>query len=645
MKTLPKFLFFIALGCAPLLAKPADLTPQIVHKRIEEILKAHVSHKNFDQEVAKRALRNFLDELDPSKTYMINPEVAPWLTPSDELLAQIVDEYQKQSFTVFREIFDTMSRAVERRHKIEEEILSMELPKNPKAEKLKDLNWSESEDTLLQRNLKIRALQLDVSKEFAEDLQKNFMERVIKRRQNHEQHLIGESTEKQEKHFLTLVIKSVCASLDNHTHYFTPSEANTFMICVQSRLFGIGAQLRDDLNGLTIVGFLEDSPAQANEEIKLHDRIIAVNGEPVIGLDIEESVELIRGPKGSKVTLTVMREKEGEKDEKLNIDIVRDEVVLKEGRFEVKTEPFGDGIIGHLRLFTFYQDPQSSSAADLEKAIKELKKEHKLYGIILDLRGNAGGLLPQAAAVSGLFLKKGIVCAIKDSSGKIQRLRNYSDTPVWDGPLTVLVNRGSASASEIVAGALKDYGRALIMGDQTYGKGSYQVFTFDGSNPSKINPLGEFKVTRGIFFTASGKSPQLNGVDLDLNIPGPYANLEVGEAFATFPLENQSIDPQFVDELDDVHPFHRHRIRRTYKYGRQEPVDLYGPYLSTLRKNAEMRIDANKNYQKFLVEIKKEDPDFTLFHDSDLQLEEAKNVMKDLITLTSFRQPIGEKAA
>ncbi|GAB5411358.1 MAG: carboxy terminal-processing peptidase [Chlamydiales bacterium] len=641
-----KILSILALSVALLVpfvsAKPADLTPSIVHKRIEEILKAHVTHKEFDSQIARRALTNFLDELDPTKSYMTGPEVEKWLAPSDKLLEKIVSEYNSEKFTTFGEIYLTMKNAVERRNQIEKQILSMEMPENPRSEKLKGLQWTTDEADLLDRNLHIRALQLEVSKEFEEETQKNFMQRVAKRRHNHEQHLIGET---DEKHFLTHVIKSICASLDNHTHYFTPHEANTFMICVQSRLFGIGAQLRDDLNGLTLVAFLEDGPAQDSELLKLHDRIIAVNGEPIIGLDIEESVELIRGPKGTKVNLTIIREKEGEKDEKLEVAIVRDEVVLKEGRFEVKTEPFGDGVIAHLRLFTFYQDPQSSSASDLEKALNELKEQHKLYGVILDLRGNAGGLLPQAAAVSGLFLKKGVVCAIKDSSGKVQRLRNYNENPVWDGPLTLLVNRGSASASEIVAGALKDYGRALIMGDETYGKGSYQVFTFDGSNPSKINPLGEFKVTRGIFFTASGKSPQLDGVELDLRIPGPYSKLEIGEAFATFPLENQKIDPLFDDDLSDVHPFHRHRIRRTYKHGRQERVDLYGPYLSILRKNTEKRIADNKNYQNFLKELEKEDPDFTATYQNDLQLQEAKNIMKDLITLTAQHRLTGEKAA
>src|SRR5579871_5490225 len=150
----------------------------------------------------------------------------------------------------------------------------------------------------------------------------------------------------------------------------------------------------------------------------------------------------------------------------MEVELVRGEVVLDETRLETQLEPYGDGQIVTLRLFSFYQDENHSSAQDMRKALEEIKKEYKLKGVIVDLRGNAGGLLTQAVSVTGLFISKGIVVSVKDNTGKLQHLREVEGNPVWDGPLIVLVDRGSASAAEIVAQTLQDYGRAVVVGDE-----------------------------------------------------------------------------------------------------------------------------------------------------------------------------------
>ena len=455
--------------------------------------------------------------------------------------------------------------------------------------------------------------------------------------------LQGGKKKNQKQQMLAYFLKSFSSALDSHTVYFTPQEANQFMVQVQQRLFGIGAQLRDDLTGFTLVRLLEGGPALRDDHLKVGDKIIAVNHEPVAGMDIIEAVGLIRGPKGTAVELTILRESgEGEekKIEKFDTKVIRDEIVLKETRFETQKVPFGDGVIAHLRLFSFYQDPNDSSASDLKKTIKEIKKNEKLLGIVLDLRGNAGGLLPQAVAVTGLFIKKGVVVSVKDGERNIQHLRNFDGTLTWDGPLIVLTNKGSASAAEIVAQTLKDYGRALLVGDPyTWGKGSYQLFTLESGNVNKINPQGEYKVTRGLYYTVSGKSPQLTGTKIDIEVPGGLSQLEIGESFAKFPLENDEIAPNYVDNLSDIHPFHRGKMMRMYKKDRQQKLDLYSPYLEILRKNSSCRIEQNRNYQNFLKEIKKEEFDaesMEKYGKNDLQLEESLNIMKDLILIKQF---------
>ena len=424
--------------------------------------------------------------------------------------------------------------------------------------------------------------------------------------------------------------------------YFTPSEAKHFLIQVQQRLFGIGAQLRDDINGFTIVSIVEGGPAALNNEVKVGDKIIAVNHEPVIGLDIVEAVDMVRGPKGSKVILTVLRESEDESSERLDIEIVRDEIVLTEARYKTHIEPFGDGVIGYVALHSFYQDPNTSSTNDIQMAIEEMKEKYKLYGVILDLRQNSGGLLPQAVQVTGLFIKKGVVASIKDHTGAEQRLRNLSDQTVWDGPLMVLISKSSASASEIVAMTLSDYGRALVVGDDTsYGKGTYQTFTLESSNPDRINPQGEYKVTRGSYYTVSGKTPQLVGVKSHIEIPGILSYMEVGEKYNKFPLENDSIAPMFQDDLSDVHPLYRMKIKKMLGKSTQARSDLLEKFIPRLSEHSQERINKNRNYQNFIEEIKLADkysfePD--LFGHNDLQLEESYNTMKELILLSKKSQ-------
>jgi carboxyl-terminal processing protease len=370
-------------------------------------------------------------------------------------------------------------------------------------------------------------------------------------------------------------------------------------------------------------------------KIKINDKIIAVDGEPVVGLDITEAVELIRGEKGTSVLLTFLRD-----GEMMELELVRGEVLLEDSRLETEVEAYGDGQIAMLRLFSFYQDPKFSSAQDMQKALDQIKKDNNLKGVIVDLRGNAGGFLTQAVAVTGLFINTGIVVSVKDNSGKLQHLRREEGKASWDGPLVILVNRASASAAEIVAQTLQDYGRAIVVGDDhTFGKGSFQTFTLDPSNTPKVNPQGEFKVTRGRYYTVSGKSPQLQGVHSDIVVPGILSQVEIGEEFAKFPLASDEIEPHFDDDLSDLSAFQRLQLRSQYRKNLQPRLATYAPYIDLLKKNSKLRIEGNKNYQAFLTEIEKKNfdaPEVDLFGQGDLQYLEAMNIMKDLLYLTDF---------
>ena len=313
--------------------------------------------------------------------------------------------------------------------------------------------------------------------------------------------------------------------------------------------------------------------------------------------------------------------------------------MIQEARLETKTYPFGDGVIGHISLHAFYQDPVHSSAADISEAIADIKRNSKLKGLVLDLRNNAGGFLPQAVAVTGLFITKGIVVSIKDNTGQIEHLRNIDDQMAYDGPMIVLTSKASASAAEIVAQTLQDYGRALVVGDEhTYGKGSFQTFSYDPNRSEGVNPKGEFKVTRGCYYTVSGKSPQLVGVKADVVVPSTIASLDIGESLAKYPLLNDSIEPNFDDKLLDIPFKQREQISWLYRLNLQTKIDTYTKHLDTIRKNSASRIEKDAIYQQLMAEMKKEDeniePKFVeVVAKVDPQLQESIRVLQDLIVL------------
>jgi len=638
----PLFLLFIIV----LQAKPPQLTPKDTRIKIDEILKSHVSYQTLQPELIKRALHNYLDELDPGKTYLTQPEVVKWTQPSDELLNIILNNYQYENFDAFMEIHEVMMRAIARRNHLEKYLNQDSLPQEVKASEFKDISWTQNEEELLDRLKRIRSLQIETAGKLDQDMSQLFFQKITKRRLKREEELAALSLQERKQVILSLVLKATSAALDSQTAYFTPSEANQFLIQVQQRLFGIGAQLRDDLNGFTVVRLLEGGPAIEEHKLKTGDRIIAVNSEPVVGMEITEAVELVRGGKGTKVALTILREigeGESKREEKLDIELIRGEVVLKEGRLSTHYEPYGDGVIAILHLLSFYQDPKYSSTSDLLEAINTLKKEHNIKGIILDLRNNAGGLLQQAISVTGLFIKKGIVASVKKHTGKVDHLRNIEESPAWDGPLLVLTNLTSASAAEIVSQTLQDYGRTLVVGvPHTWGKGTLQTFSLEASHYAKVNPKGEFKVTQGRFYTVSGKSPQLKGVQADIVVPGPYSQMEIGEKFAKFPLDNDQISANFEDDLSDIPFMHRAQIKSLYQFDLQPIMTTYKPFLKGLQKNSQERIALNKNYQVFLKELNQTDLSLESsenFGKNDLQLEETLNIMKDLVLLMAQNSP------
>lgn len=635
------FLLIFAFSALFGSSKLPELKSEDVSAMLEEILEAHATHKHLSPLLVDRCLHEYVEILDPLKTYFLENEVSSLLTLSESELKRLVGDFEKGNFTLFEDILTLFAKAVKRREVMEKRILSLPLPAEVHLKEFKEIAWVQSEGELQERLSRLRALQLRAAEKFDAQTQEGVFKRIDKRRRAREEEFTTHDPEQKKKLALTYALKAFASSFDGHTSYFTPFEASSFLIQIQQRLFGIGVQLRDDLSGFTIVKIIPGSPA-SKSTLRPNDRLIAIENEPIVGMEIVDVVELIRGEEGTKVALTVLRENKEKQEERCDIEVTRGEVVIEEARLESKLSPFGDGVIAHLALHAFYQDATRSSASDLYEAIAKIKRDHKLKGVILDLRNNSGGVLPQAVAVSGLFITKGIIVAIKDHLGHVEFLREAGGHMIWEGPLLVLTSKHSASAAEIVAQALQDYGRAILVGDNhTYGKGTFQTFTLDANGNGKVNPKGEFKVTRGRYYTVSGKSPQLVGVVPDIEIPGLFSALEIGEQHGKYPLDNDVIDENFRDDLSDIEAGKREELSWLYRFNLQPKIKTYLRHLPILQQNCAQRMSNDKFYEHFLTALKNDADEeispslFEVYRLSDPQLKESMNVLKDLITLAN----------
>lgn len=627
-------------------AKASPISAASTKKIMLEMFRDHATFEKLSPELTKRILDAFLHEMDPHKTYLIKASIEPYLHPDEDLLIKISHRIENNNFRDFYNLLSTMQTSIEKMRTLtqKEQVVDKEMFKG-KID-LKTLHWGDNYQQLTERRLHIRSCQIKSAELFDIDTKERMAQKLDKQIRSSEAKLLTSSKEELESKAHELFLKAFAQSLDDHSTYFTAWEAEQYAMQVKQHLHGIGAQLRDDIEGLTIVHILENSPTQAHGNIKAGDKIIAVDHETVIGMDIEDAVQMIRGPKGTQVHLTLLREDGEGEPQKIEADIIRDRIQLKETSFQKELIPFGDGELAYFRLYSFYQDSDSSSESDIQNALTNaLRGERPLKGVLLDLRSNGGGLLEQAVKVAGLFLKKGIIASIKDSQNHIEHRRSFRAHPVWQGPLIVLIDRASASAAEIVAGALQDYGRAIIIGDKrSFGKGSYQVFTFNPMRSEKARPLGEYKVTRGLYYTVSGNSPQLSGIASDIEVPSGLKESDIGESLAKHPIENRTISPGFDDNLEDVHPFYRAAIRRQYKHNRQEKLDLYSAFLPTLRANSKKRIERNPDFQNFLKITQKEHltkKDLQSYGLNDLAKEEGLDILKDLVLLETQ----AEKAA
>lgn len=386
-----------------------------------------------------------------------------------------------------------------------------------------------------------------------------------------------------------MYVNSMTNVFDPHSDYFNPKEKADFDINMSGRLEGIGARLQMDGDFTKVVMIIPGGPAWKQKELEVDDKIFKVQQEnqaepvDVTGWLVDEVVTLIRGPKGTKVTLTV-RKPDGLVKE---ITITRDEVILDEGFAKSAVlELDGEiGNVGYIALPKFYADFENpdgrSCSEDVAIEVRKLM-DANVKGIILDLRNNSGGSLNDVVQMSGLFIEDGPIVQVKSRDAMPRVLVDRDPKVLYTGPLVVMVNTQSASASEILAAAMQDYGRAVIVGSQsTFGKGTVQRFLdLDDvvTGYDELKPLGEVKVTLQKFYRVNGGSTQLKGVIPDINLPDNQQYIHAGEKELEYPMEWTEINP--VDYNQDVVKINN---------------------LESVRKKSETRIKASPQFSKVIA--------------------------------------------
>ena len=345
-------------------------------------------------------------------------------------------------------------------------------------------------------------------------------------------------------------VNAYTSAIDPHTSYFTPHTAENFNLQMSLSLEGIGAVLQKQDDVVVVREIVPGGPADLSNRISVGDRIVGVgqddSGEmkDVVGWRIDDVVKLIRGPKGTDVRLDVVAAEDGLDGKPARIVITRDKVRLEDqaAKAEIMTVPADAGAatqrIGVIELPTFYQDfaARRSDSEDYASATRDVARlllgfrRQDVDGVVLDLRNNGGGSLNEAIELTGLFIDQGPVVQVRESGGRVAVEGDTDEGVAWEGPLAVLVNRGSASASEIFAGAIQDYGRGLVIGETTFGKGTVQNLMDLARWPAGEEARGQLKFTIAQFFRVSGGSTQHKGVVPDIAFPATVDGSEFGES-------------------------------------------------------------------------------------------------------------------
>ena len=575
------------------------LSPEAEHPEtalavLEQLARHHYVRRAIDDTLSSDTLDHYLDALDPQRAYFLEGDIAQFeryrytlddalrrgdLTPAFE----IFNRYQTAAESQLESLLRLLEGGIETLDFSKEEYLAMDRSEEP------FLASADAREDLWRRRLKASVLSLKLADKADEEIGP-----LLEKRYRNRLHRLKQTTAEDA---FQLFMNALAASYDPHTQYFSPRTSENFNIQMSLSLEGIGAVLRVEDEYTTIASLVPAGPAEKSKQIKPSDRISAVaqgeDGEfvDVVGWRLDDVVDLIRGPAGTTVRLEVLPPDSEAGAPPRVLSLVREAVKLEEqsAQSEILEVPRGQDTyrIGVIDIPTFYidfkalqqGDPEyKSTTRDVQRLIEGLRCEaveasdaedeapcEPVDGIVIDLRNNGGGSLQEANALTGLFIEAGPTVQIRSASGRVDLFNDEDGQVAWEGPLAVLVNRLSASASEIFAGAIQDYQRGLVLGGQTFGKGTVQT----------LIPLnrGQLKMTQAKFYRVSGQSTQHQGVIPDIEYPEVYDRDEIGES-----------------TLDDALPWD---VIRPTRYRRGPNL---APLLALLEDRHETRVETDPDF-------------------------------------------------
>ena len=534
----------IALPAAP--TKDQSTTARMVYGLLSDSRYAY-RPRALDDALSREILTEYLKTLDPGKVFLTAQDVAGF----DKYATTLDDAIKSGQVDPAWAIFDVYRRRVDERISFARKQLKADFDFSKDehyAYDRKDAPWADAAglDTLWRQSVKNDWLRLKLAGKPAEEIRKTLDKRYA--------NLLTSVQQLKGDEVFQSFMNAYTGSIDPHTDYMNPRSAENFNMQMSNSLEGIGAVLFRQDDVVLVREMVPGGPAARSGKLKPGDRIVGVgqgaSGEmkDAIGWRIDDVVQLIRGAANTQVRLDVVPAEAPLDSKPQVVTITRAKVRLEDARAKAETIVVPAAAaqparrIGVIKLPGFYQDFEArrrgdktyaSATRDVAKMLADFRAQ-KVDGVVLDLRGNGGGSLSEAVELTGLFIDKGPVVQVRESGGKVNVQYDQDAGVAWDGPLAVLVNRGSASASEIVAGAIKDYGRGLIIGETTFGKGTVQTMVDLDRWPANEKPrFGEVKLTVAQFFRPDGSSTQNKGVEPDVAFPVSVDASEFGES--TYP--------------------------------------------------------------------------------------------------------------
>ncbi len=560
--------------------QPTDTQRQAAVEIAESLRYGHYTDVDMDDDWSARVFARYLDVLDGQRAYLMRSDIEAFRDLETTLDDAILDGQLDRVYALFQRYHERTESRLEWLLARLDQDMDFDFTGEERLElDREDVPWATSEsqlDELWRKRLENAALsQVLGSQDEAQvitNLRQRYEGQLSRIRQTEVEDVFG------------LFMAAVTGTIDPHSEYLSPRQGESFDIQMRLSLEGIGALLQSDGEYVKITSLVPGGPAERAGVLEPADRIIAVGQEDedemvnVVGMRLDNVVDLIRGPKGSVVRLDIVPAQAVDMTRSQVFEITRDTVNLEDqaAQGEVIEVERADGIrrIGVIKIPTFYVDFDAwqageedfrSTTRDVAREIDRLEEEG-IEGIVLDLRNNGGGALQEANSLIGLFIDRGPTVQVRDARGRINLYGDTETGTEYDGPLAVLVNRLSASASEIVAGAIQDYGRGLVLGSSTFGKGTVQT----------LNDLnhGQMKLTRAKFYRISGDSTQHRGVEPDILFPS-------------------LVDPNLIGEssLDNALEWDTVRAVQYRQYG--EPWR----YLEALKDSHRKRIDTLPNFR------------------------------------------------